>query len=106
MLWPTVALETEEGRKVTNRFGRGMLLKVPNPELFVQPPQERPDYSQGRIFNHEAHMHRLHEARRGVGLLPTNNNVQLNPVEPRRSTRLNNADAMTSRRTLNQAAGK
>lgn len=110
LLRPTYALETEDSRKVTNRFGRGLLLKIPNPQLFVQPPQERPDYSQGQIFNREAHMRNLHEARRGVGLLPSvNNNIIIpsNPSEPRRSTRLNNnSDVVAARSAFNRAAGK
>lgn len=42
---------TEDGRKVTNRFGRGSLLKIPDPTTFVQTPEVRPDYSNGAIFD-------------------------------------------------------
>lgn len=104
LLQPTYAIETQDGKKVTNRFGRGSLLKIPDPETFIEPPETRPDYSQGKIFDREAHMRKLHESRKGVGALQTIPTAPT-PIEPRRSTRLD-AETVAVRRKFNKAVGK
>ena len=61
------SLKKQNGTKISGTFKRNELLKVVNPTDFAQKPGERPDYSNGKIFDREAHMRKLHEDRRGSG---------------------------------------
>ena len=63
LMQPTYALKAQNGDKITTRFGRGELLKVPAPDTFTNEQPQRPDFADGTIFNREQHMQRMSEAR-------------------------------------------
>jgi len=64
LLQPTYAIETKDGVKISNRFGRGELLKVPDPETFSENPATRPDFSNGDIFNWEQHLRNIQQQKK------------------------------------------
>ena len=57
-------LKEQNGTKISGTFKRNELLKVANPDDFMYIQDQRPDYSNGRFFDREAHMRILHDERK------------------------------------------
>ena len=79
---PTYLLATEEGKRLSGRFGRGQLLKVPPPAEWNETQAVRPDFSNGKIFDREGHLRRVQAVNREVRTPSTPRTPAPTPTRP------------------------
>jgi len=105
LLQPGYKIQGINGLKITNSFSRRELLKVPPPEEWGVQRPNRPDFSNGEIFDREAHLRKIQNKRRQAATtsipaalsLPSRNTTtqpSRNRVQTRTQQRIQDAQRM------------